>query len=187
MKTFRKIGLALIAIAATLSIFSCSKDDEPNDGGNGNGSSAVTVDGQSVAMSHVFWYIDDHSSASEGYHYVHIEFYSYDPTNPSMVSKVNFLSIDYEVPKSQTTIKDITLDGGDYDCYLAFGVTMNDLGWQGQTWKNETENTPFTIKMDGNKVSIKIDRVTVYDNDTHKTISVNYNGPIKELPENLQD
>lgn len=172
----------MVAIVS-VGIVSCSKDDDDN--GGGNGSMTATLDGSNVSFyKNAYWYIERKT--------MYIEFYSFDIMgvlngNASLPSSMNFLTISYDVDNSQTGIESVTLPSGKYDIYLAKGFSANSEGWQGETWYNATNNSDLIIERNGNNITLKIEKAYVGDDDSDKTFSFSYSGPISLLPEEYRD
>lgn len=181
MKTFRKIGLTVIAVLACMCATSCGDDDDDDESGNSNGSVSATVDGSAFKLSNVYWWIDNDN------HDMHIEFYSYNPTDPSSFpGYANIMTIDYEVPANVNSLQATTLESGQYHIYLVQNITMSDGGWQGETMYNSTSNSQCIITGSGSNFTIKIDHATVSDESETKTVKLNFSGKISELPEYLR-
>lgn len=180
MKTLRQIGLLVAMLMIAFFANSCSDDDDSK--GNGSsGSTTVTIDGKPVSLSHVYWWAYDDE--------MHIEFYSFDITSGKFPGSMNLMSIDYDIPSTQSAIEDVTLESGLYHIYLAKNVTMENEGWQGETDSRDTSNSPLIIKKNGNKISVYIEQATV-GTDYHAdnvNLHVEYNGTIKKLPSEYWD
>lgn len=181
MKTFRKIGVALMAVFACVCMASCGGD------GPGAGSSAqsgVTLDGKKLDVPYVFWYTEGDGS-------MHVEFYNFNYAKPSSYpGKVTAFSIDYDVPAGTTTLEPITLSSNEYSMYLVLNGTASDEGWQGETKWRDSSNGDCVITKNGSKYSIKIDHATIYDiyyQADAKSISINYNGAVNKMPEEYWD
>lgn len=189
MNTFRKFGLSVMAVLATLSLSSCSDDDDKDENGGGSGNITATLDGASLGLSTVYWYIDSESSTSStSNNIMAIEFYSYDPTNlKSFPNSISYLSVNYEIPATQTSIESATIESGDYHIYVAKDVTMNSEGWQGETDYRATTNSPLVITRDGNNITVSVANAEISDWDTSKTLKLSYSGTIPMLPEQFQD
>lgn len=183
---FKKLSLsailALIIVGlGTVTMTSCSKDDEPSGGSNGTGgnSTAITIDGQSLNLSYVYWWADNGD--------MHIEFYSFDPTGTQYPNSISYLSIDYSIPNDQSEIVSTTLPSGSYSIYVAKNVTMNSDGWQAQTRWNDSSNSPLVIEKSGNNVKITIEKATVSNYTESVPLSINFSGTIKKLPSEYWD
>jgi len=188
MKTFRKFGFAVMAVIACLCTASCSDGD--NEPGSGKGSISASVDGKNLKLSHAYWWIDTESTTDvPGNKTMHIEFYSVDLTKPeSYPGYVNCMTIDYEIAPDVNTIQPVTLQSGEYHIYLVQNLTPDDSGWQGETIFDDMSNTPCKIVRNGdNQYTIQIDRATVSDNNTTKTVTFKFAGPIAPLPESPVD
>ncbi len=182
MKTFRKIGLSLVAVITLLCATSCDKDDDDD---SSNGNVTATVDGTQFKLSKAYWWIDSSN------HEMHIEFYSYDPAKPSTFpGYANIMTIDYEVPQSVNNLQATTLESGDYHIYLVENITLDSGGWQGETRWNSTTNSNCVITGSGSNFTIKIERAVVYNNSgasDSKVVNFSYSGTISEMPEDLRD
>lgn len=182
MKTFRKLGMAIMVVLMALNFSACSDDDD-NQGG---GAISATLDGANMGLNHVYWWIirsySDHKT-------MEIEFYSYDPVHPGNISSASFAAISYDIPNNQNDIQSVTLAGDEYEIYVAKDVSMNSDGWQGETMSDATANSPLTITRNGDTVTIKVDRAEVSGDDPNdvKIFSINYSGSIPYLPEDLQE
>lgn len=176
MKQLKWILAILVTMVISTTLSSCSKDDdEPTSGKKGI---TATLDGKSLGFTNVYYYVL--------YNTMYIEFYNYDITNPkiSSSSKFNFLSVDYDIPRSQTEIETITLDGGDYHLYVAEGVTLNDEGWQGENDYRGIYDSPLEIVRDGNKITINIKSAQVGDDDNDiRELKLSFSGNIPLMPD----
>lgn len=96
MKLLKWILAIMVTMVISYTLSSCSKDDDGPD--NGKKGITVTLDGKSLNFTNVYHYVL--------YNTMYIEFYNYDVTNPKISSgfKMNYLSIDYDIPGSQTEI-----------------------------------------------------------------------------------
>ncbi len=107
MKTLRIIGLAIMSVAALALTSACDSDDGKDfpDGG-GSDKFEVTLDGKTLKLSHAYWTLDDESTSGSSMRTMSLMFTSYDLVNPpKKLSSINYVSIDYEVPKSQTGLE----------------------------------------------------------------------------------
>lgn len=186
MKTLRKIGLltALVMVFAALSSCGDDKDDEPEMGGGaGSGgdtpSASITLGGKPFDLGHCYyWYANGE---------MHIEFYNFDVTGGVFPNSINFLSIDYEVSSSQTSVQSVTLSSESYRLYLVNGLTQSSAGWQGETFWRDSSNSPLVIEKNGDKYSISIERATVASDTDERVLSLKYSGKINKLPEMFQE
>ncbi|MCM1071669.1 MAG: hypothetical protein NC210_06695 [[Clostridium] fimetarium] len=187
MKTLRKIGLAIMSVAALALTSACDSDDDGKDSPDGGGSDKfeVTLDGKTLKLSHAYWTLDDESTSSSGTHTMSLMFTSYDLVNPpKKLSSINYVSIDYEVPKSQTGLEMANIFNGKYHVYVAQNVTMDDPGWQGENDFNQGKEGWLTVTKEGSSYTItlsptKISQETEADS---KTLKFSYSGPVKPLP-----
>ncbi len=190
MKTFRKISMMAIAMFTAISLASCGDDDDEEDEpGNSNGSISATLNGSAMNLSHAYWYIDKESSTSspDNVNMV-IEFYSYNPTDPASTQfPISYISVDYEVPASTSSISSKTIPSGNYHIYVAKDVSMTSSGWQAESIDGQTSNSPLVITRNGSETSVRIDHAEVVagDNpsaDITKTLVLSYSGEIPMLP-----
>lgn len=189
MKTFRKIGLMAIAVFTAISLASCGDDDDEEDEPGTGSNITATLNGSAMNLSHVYWYIDKESSTSspDNVNMV-IEFYSYNPTNPSSAQfPISYISVDYEVPASTSSISSKTIPSGKYHIYVAKDVSMTSSGWQAESIDGQTSNSPLVITRNGSETSVRIDHAEVVagDNpstDITKTLALSYSGSIPMLP-----
>lgn len=180
MKQLKWILTLMVTMVISITLSSCSKDDD--EPGGGKKGITATLDGKSLGFTNVYYYTL--------YNTMYIEFYTYDITNPKFSSstKLNFLSIDYDIPRSQTEIETITLDGGDYHLYVAEGVTMSDEGWQGETDYRGSNDSPLEIVRDGNKITINIKSAQVEDeSDDRRELKLSFSGNIPLMPDEYID
>lgn len=191
MRTLRKLGLHLfITIIASLSFASCSDDDDDKD--NGGNKASATIGSENLPLSYAYWYFDENSSGNNADNKnLVIEFYSIDITKMSasnFPSSINFMSIDYDVPASQSEPLAATVESGDYHVYLAKDVTMNSEGWQGETAWRATSNSPVVITKNGNTFTVNIASAEIYgENNQMKELKFSYTGPISYLPEKYRE
>lgn len=181
MKQLKWILAIMVTMVICFTLSSCSKDDD-NDLDGGKKGITATLDGKSMNFTNVYYYVI--------YNTMYIEFYSYDITNPKISSntKVNFLSIDYDIPSSQTEIETTTLEGGNYHLYVAEGVTMNDEGWQGENDYRGINDSPLEIIRDGNKITINIKSAQVEDeSDDNRELKLSFSGSIPLMPDDYID
>ena len=190
MKTFRKIGLIAIAMFTVLSLASCGDDDDDeNEPDNGNSNISATLNGTAMNLSHVYWYIDKTSTTSnpDNVNMV-IEFYSYNPTDPATAQfPISYISVDYEVPASTSSISSKTIPSGDYHIYVAKDVSMTSSGWQAESIDGQTSNSPLVITRNGSETSVRIDHAEVVagdkpSSDISRTLVLSYSGNIPMLP-----
>ncbi len=194
MKTFRKTGLMAIAVFTAVSLASCGggdNEDEPGTGGN----ITATLNGTAMNLSYAYWYIDKTSSTSspDNVNMV-MEFYSYNPTDPSSAQfPISYISVDYEVPASTSSISSKTIPSGSYHIYVAKDVSTTGSGWQAESIDGQTSNSPLVITRNGSETSVIIDHAEVAADDKptngdkpttdiSKTLALSYSGSIPMLP-----
>ena len=180
MKKFL-LNWTTVLMVAILSVgfISCSSDDDEG-GSGGSGSTTTSLDGKKVSFySNAYWYTAFGS--------MHINFCSFNLLSGKPSFPMNYMSISYDIDESQTGVESVTLTSGNYDIYLAVGVTMSDEGWQGETDWKDTQNSPLVIERNGNNVTIKIEKVNVGDDNIYKTFAFSYSGPLTLLPEEYRD
>jgi hypothetical protein len=180
MKTFRKFGIALMAVFAGLCMTACGEDDPDEEGGS-NGNSAIVINNSNVAMNYAYYWND----GSE----MHIEFYSWNLSSSSFPSTMSFLSIDYastdKVP--QTCV----ITSNKYSMYVVKDATYTSDGFQGECSTSDNKSD-LKITRDGNTFSINVAYAnglggTGDDWNDSFSMSIDWTGSMSELPEAYRD
>jgi hypothetical protein len=180
MKTFRKFGIALMAVFAGLCMTACG-DDDPDDGGDSNGDGGIVINNSTVTMNYAYYW----SEGSE----MHIEFYSWDVTSNSVPSKMSFLSIDYA--STDNVPQTCVVASNKYSMYVVKEATYTSDGFQGECSTSDSKSD-LKITRNGNTVSVNIAYANGIggegDNWTDDfSLSVNWSGSMSELPEAYRD
>lgn len=186
MKKFKMFLSLFLSAFVLVTVSSCSKDDDPNDGGDGNGSgtsSGFTVDGKETKLPYAYWFAE--GEGSDFTNYMNVEFWSFDINSGKLPKEYSFIAIYWKVPKDQKELETQTIDPDDYDVSAAFGLTSSMDGWYGDSYNNKTH--PLIIeKLDNNKFHIYIQEVTIKGEDNHngeqKVITIDYTGSLKYRP-----
>lgn len=158
--------------------YSCNKDDDPDGGNSGAG---VIVDGTSIQLPYAYWFAE---SMGTYYHYLNVEFWSFDLYSGKVPQDYNFVSIYWRVPADQKELVSQTIAPEDYEVSAAFGLSSMG-GWTGDSFSNN--DYPLIIeKLDDNKFHIYIQEVWVgndyHDKESGKIINIDYTGTLQPRP-----
>ncbi len=176
MKTFRKFGIVLMTVFAGICMTACGEDD-PDEGGDSNGSGAIVINNSNVTMSHGYYWND----GSE----MHIEFYSWDLSSSSFPSKMSFLSIDY--PSTDNVPQTCVLASNQYSMYVVKDMTYTSDGFQGECSMYDSKSD-LKITRSGNTFSINVayaNGIGGEEDDWNDSfsLSVDWTGSLSILPE----
>jgi hypothetical protein len=184
MKTFRKIGIALMAMIACVGISACGDDDDDDDD-SGSSSNSSTTSGFVVSGSKL--------SLSNGYYWnesgtMHIEFYNFSLTGSKYPSKFNYLSIDY--PCTTDAPQTAVIPSRQYSIYVVKDQTASSDGFQGEC-EGSDDKSDLQITRNGNKYTIVVDYANGLGGedqfDTDFNLSINWTGSLSELPSDYRN
>jgi hypothetical protein len=176
MKTFRKLGIALMAVFTGLCMTACG-DDDPEEDDNNNSTGSIVINDSNVPLNYVYYWND----GSE----MHIEFYSWNLASSNFPSTMSYLSIDYastdQVP--QTCV----LTSKQYSMYVVKDMTYTSDGFQGQC-STSNSKSDLQITRNGNNYSITVAYANGIGGEDDNwgdsfSLSVDWTGTMSELPE----